>query len=341
MNIQDKTRLNLAKLKDELQDRSFLLIVLQDNPDPDAIASAVALRKIVNKMAGLKCSIAHGGTIGRGENRALVRYLDLNLLDLNAVDRTKFDIIAMVDTQPATGNNSLPPDVTPELVIDHHRPRPETREADIYDIRPSYGATATILTEYLCASATEIDIQLATALLYGIRSDTQDFGRETSKADIEAVSVLYPISNKRMLAQIQRGSVQRGYWAMLAGALKNAAVYGDSVIASLGRTDNPDMIGEVADLLLRDESVNCTICYGLYGDKLLISVRTESPVRADRLAHTLVARKGTGGGHETYAGAQIIITGKTPKQIARLEKLVVHRALRALSADPDKGIKLV
>jgi len=342
MNIEDRTRTNLEKLRDELRNRSYLLIVLQDNPDPDAIGSAIALRKLTNKMAQLKCSIAHGGAIGRGENRALVRYLGLNLLKLNILDRTKFDIIAMVDTQPGTGNNSLPADVTPELVFDHHRVRQESREADICDVRPKYGATSTIMTEYLSAAGIEIDIPLATALLYGVRSDTQDLGRETSKADIEAIEVLYPIANKRTLSQIQRGSVQREYWRMLAESLKNATVYRDAVIAPLGGVDNPDMIAEVADLLLRDENINCTICYGFYEDKLLISVRTESPeMRADKIVHCLVARKGTGGGHPSYAGGQISVAGMNPKQVTRLENVLLHRALCAVDVAPDKGAELI
>jgi nanoRNase/pAp phosphatase (c-di-AMP/oligoRNAs hydrolase) len=341
MKIEDRTRTNIEKLREEVENRSYLLIVLQDNPDPDAIGSAVALRKIVKKFGGVKCSIAHGGTIGRGENRALVRYLGLNLLNLNILDRTKFDLIATVDTQPGMGNNSLPADVTPELVFDHHRIRKESREADICDVRPRYGATSTIMTEYLCAAEIEIDIPLATALLYGVRSDTQDLGRETSRADIEAIEVLYPIANKRMLSQIQRGSVQREYWRMLAEALNNAVVYGDAVVAPLGKVDNPDMIAEVADLLLRDENINCTICYGFYEDKLLLSVRTESPeMRADKIARYIVARKGTGGGHPSYAGGQIPAADMTDKQIERLEKKVVHRALCAVHVDPDKRARL-
>ncbi len=342
MKIESRTRANIKKLREELENRSYLLIALQDNPDPDAIGSAVALRKIVNKFGGVKCSIAHGGTIGRGENRALVRYLGLNLLNLNTLDRAKFDIIATVDTQPGTGNNSLPADVTPELVFDHHRLRRESREADIYDVRPNYGATSTIMTEYLCAAGIEIDMPLATALLYGVRSDTQDLGRETSRADIEAIGVLYPAANKRMLGQIERGSVQREYWQMLAEALSNAVVYGDAAVASLGKVDNPDMIAEVADLLLRDEAINCTICYGFYEDKLLLSVRTDSPeMRADKIARCLVARKGTGGGHLSYAGGQISVASLTHRQIEQLQKVVIRRALRAVKVGSDRGTKLI
>jgi nanoRNase/pAp phosphatase (c-di-AMP/oligoRNAs hydrolase) len=293
-------------------------------------------------MASAKCSIAHGGTIGRGENRALVHYVDVNLLNIAELDLARFDFIATVDTQPGTGNNSLPDDVTPDIVIDHHPIRPKTRLADFHDIRKNYGATSTILTEYLFCAGIVPDMPLATALLYGIRSDTQDLGREATKVDIEALESLYPLANKRMLSEIQRGSVQREYWRMLAEALKHATIYGDCVIADLGATDNPDMIGEVADLLLRDENIYCTICCGLYADKLLLSVRTEpGKRRADKIARTLAARKGTGGGHDTYAGGQISVAGMTKEQVGRLKKVLVHRALCAIGADPEKGIKLI
>ena len=80
MEVSKKTRSKFSKLVKLMQGKTSFLIVMQDNPDPDSIAAAVALRRFANNVAGLKCSIAHGGTVGRGENRALVQYLNLNLL---------------------------------------------------------------------------------------------------------------------------------------------------------------------------------------------------------------------------------------------------------------------
>lgn len=334
--------MGVARLTQLLQGKTHLLIVMQDNPDPDSIAAAVALRKFANTVGDVPCSITHGGTVGRGENRALVRYLGLNLHPCSQIEFEKFDLIAMVDTQPGTGNNSLPQHLIPDIVIDHHPLRRASRQAQLIDIRTEYGATATILLEYLIHAGIRPDTQLATALLYGIRSDTQDLGREAGKADIKAVTLLFPIANKRMLGEIQRGSVERGYFQMLGEALKNARVYGNCIIAGLGEINNPDMIAEVADLLLRDDEIVCTICYGFSQNKMLLSVRTSEPdKRADKIIQRIVARRGTGGGHQTYAGGQIPLRDGTKSATAKLEKAIRQKCLQIAGVQDHHGERLI
>lgn len=313
-----------------MQGKATLVIVMQDNPDPDSIAAAVALRRLANATAGLKCSIAHGGTVGRGENRTLVRYLNLNLLNCRKVDFKQFDLIGMVDTQPGTGNNSLPDDIIPNFVFDHHPFRRKTRLSGFYDVRRQYGSTSTILLEYLCKAELVPEVPLATAMLYAVRSDTQDLGREATQADVKAIEMLFPIANKRMLSDIQRGSVPKEYFQMLSESLQNARVCGDSIVTHIGQINNPDMIGEVADLFLREDETSWTLCTGFFENKLLISIRTsQERNRADKAIKSIVTRKGTGGGHLTYAGGQIPLKKGTESECRALKKLVERRFLRA------------
>ncbi|MHC4552774.1 MAG: DHH family phosphoesterase, partial [Planctomycetota bacterium] len=286
-----KTDNKLDQLREIFRDHQTMLIVVQDNPDPDAIASAVALRRLANSLANIQCSIAHGGTVGRAENRALVKYLGLNLRPLDQIDMTQFELFAMLDTQPGTGNNSLPGQVEPDIVIDHHTCKGLTRHCRFTDIRSKYGATATILLEYLDAAGITPLVPLATAMVYAIRSDTQDLGRDSTKADIEAFTRLYEIANKRMLSEIQRGLVQRDYYQMLADGLKNATVYDNAIVTNLGRIENPDMIAEVADMLLRDEATDWIMVYGMCKDILMVSLRTyHAGGRADKVIAKIVAR---------------------------------------------------
>ncbi len=337
-----KTRGRFKKLAELLTGKGRLLIVMQDNPDPDSIASAVALRKLANSLVSAACTIAHGGTVGRAENRALVRYLGLNLRPCAEIEFERFDLIAVVDAQPGTGNCSMPANLVPNIVIDHHFLRPATRAAQFVDIRRHYGATATILLEYLIQGAIVPDTPLATALLYAIRSDTQDLGRQVSHADIEAVAFLLPLANPRMLGEIQRGSVPRAYFQMLHEALRNARIYGQAVITGLGRTDNPDMIAEVADLLLREDETNWAMCTGFTQGKLHISIRaSQEGAKADKVIHRVAARKGTGGGHPTYAGGQIPLTKGTQSERGALEKLVRKRFLQAIGADMQRWDTLI
>lgn len=342
MKAAEKTSSKLQKLAELLAGKAYLLITMQDTPDPDSLAGAVALRRLARSLANLQCSIACGGTVGRGENRALVKYLSLNLRGYDEIDYSKYDLVAMVDTQPGTGNNSLPEAVVPDIVIDHHPIRRPTRAVTFTDIRSSYGATATILVEYLIEAGITPDTPLATALLYGIRSDTQDLGREASRHDIEAIEFLYPFANKRMLGIIQRGKVPRVYYQMLADALRNARVQGPAVITELGDIDNPDMIAEVADLLLRDDETTWTMCTGYWNGKMLISIRTsEENNVAEKVIKHMVARKGTGGGHLTYAGGQIPLTKGTKAERQALEADIERKFLQAVGGNGSPSTRLV
>lgn len=342
MKKQTQTQSKLRKFEQTLKGPDTLLIVMQDNPDPDSIAAAVALRKLANVLAGIKCAIAHGGTVGRAENRALVNYLDLNLHQCSMVDFKNYDLIATVDTQPGTGNNSIPENALPDIVIDHHPMKNRTRSVKFYDVRSKYGATATILIEYLIEKNIEIDMPLATALLYAIRSDTQDLGREATDADIKAIEVLYPLANKRMLSEIQRGTVPPEYFVILHEALRNACIFGNAVVTHLGDINNPDMIGEVADLLLRGDKTLWTMCTCLFKDKMLISIRTSGQNnRADRVIKHVTARKGTGGGHHTYAGGQIPINSIDENSREKLKELVQQRFLKATGTNQYTSSKLV
>ncbi len=337
-----KTQTRFEKLKEILQSRTRLLIVMQDNPDPDSIAAAIALRKLANTLGGIQCTITHGGSVGRAENRALVRYLNLNLRQCSEIDFKKFDFIAMVDAQPGTGNSSLPDDVVPHIIIDHHSIRAVTRKAPFIDIRVDYGATATIMLEYLIQAGITPDVPLATALLYAIRSDTQYLERQASRADIDAVAFLFPLANLRMAGEIQRGRVPRAYFQMLVGALRNACVYKQSIVTSLGQIDNPDMIAEVADLLLREDVTCWTMCTGISQGKLFISIRTSSEdAKADKVIHRIVSGKGTGGGHRTYAGGQIPLKKNTESEFKSLKKLVIRRFLKATGNDAQQYGKLI
>lgn len=337
-----KSLSKLDQLKQVLANHTTLLIVLQDNPDPDSIASAAALRKLANTLSNVQCSIAHGGTVGRAENRALVNYLGVNLRDIRQMDLRQFELFAMVDTQPGTGNNSLPEHIEADIVIDHHSCRRRTRQSRFTDIRSRYGATASIMFEYLEAAEIKPEVPLATAMLYAIRSDTQDLGRDAGQPDFRALTSLYAFANTRMLSTIQRGKVQRAYYQMLANALRNAEVIDNAIVCCLGHTENADMIAEVADLLLRDDSTNWVMVCGVSAGKFLISLRTsQEQLSAEKVIHSLVARKGTGGGHPSYAGGQIILEQHSQSAINAVFHHVRNRFVKCVTTIPAEPQPLI
>ena len=314
-----------------------VVILTHDNPDPDSIAAGMGLHAIVALRLRAQPTLAFGGIIGRAENRALVDTLDVRLRHAGEICFPRYDGVALVDTQPGAGNHSLPPDVTPDVVIDHHPRQPATDEVPFADVRPRYGASSTLLVEYMRELDLPIDSRLATALFYGIKVDTQDLGRHASPADVDAYVHLFPLLDKGLLSKIEYPSLPRQYFQTFHAALERAHLYDNVVVTALDEVENPNAVAEVADLLLRLEGAAWSICLGCYDGQLFISVRTADP---DANAHALVRRAvgalGSAGGHGMLAAGRIAVDGFSPVERRHLRDAVARRFLRALGVD-DKA----
>lgn len=295
------------------------LIVTHNHPDPDCISSAAALARISEVLGHAKTTIAYGGMIGRAENSHMVKYLKLKLVPLDQVNISSFDAVALVDTQPKTGNNPLPSSIIPDLVIDHHPITLPSKKVPHLDIRVGYGATASILTEYMYEFGLDVDPMLATALLYAIKSETQDLSRGTYPIDIDCYVKLFPLANKKLLSKIIKSKVTRNYFYYLSKAIDNAEVVGNSVVTRLDEVENADLIPEVADLLLRLEGASWAFSMGVYQEAIYLSIRTTNVQKnAGRLMKLLVKDKGTGGGHMLIAGGRIDVKQSSPWEVHAL-----------------------
>lgn len=312
VTLPSKTdRSRLASLKAAIGQATRVLILPHNDPDPDAIASAVALDHVIRSLVPAETAIAYGGVVGRAENRALVRYLGVHLEKIGKIEFAEFERVALVDSQPGAGNNALPPHRVADIVIDHHEPlRDRSRQARHIDIRFDAGATSTILTGYLMAAGVEIHPRLATALFYGIQTDTMGLGRRISAADQQAYVHLQPLIEADELIAIQRAQVPREYFRVFAQALRGADVYGGAVAAHLGETYRPDMPAEMADVLLRLEGTRWVICSGFHRDTLFLSFRSlRASPSAGQLAQAVVGELGLAGGHGSAGGGQVPLKG--------------------------------
>lgn len=285
-----------------------LVILPHDNPDPDALASAATLRYIAKTLTGKDAAIALGGFVGRAENRAMVRYLNIPLVPVADLPlRDPSTVIALVDTQPGRLNNSLPEDVRPSIVIDHHPQYSSMTQIPFADMREGYGATSTILTEYLMDKRLRVETKIATALFYGIMAETQDLGREASDPDMAATHFLYPHTNKRRLAKIENARVPREYFAAFRQAIQSAVIYDRCVISILGDIRYPDMVAEMADFLLRLDEVDWAAAIGRYDEHLYVSLRTTNrDVNAGDLLQRVLGSNHAGG-HDMIAGGRIAL----------------------------------
>ncbi|MCC6764899.1 MAG: DHH family phosphoesterase [Deltaproteobacteria bacterium] len=331
----------LAGLLQALEGPAPLVILPHDNPDPDALASAAALKFLVQELLGTETVIAQGGIVGRAENRAMLTYLNIDLEPVSALSFAGDVHVALVDTQPGRTNNSLPVGKIPTVVIDHHPAYDRYEGVPFLDLRENYGATSTILTEYVRESRLEIESKIATALFYGIMAETQDLGRESTPADIAAAQFLYPYANKRRLGKIENARVPREYFAAFHEAIERAQIYDSVVVSVLPEVQYPDMVAEVADFLLRLDEVEWACAIGRYKDHLHVSLRTtEREVSAgDVLQQVLGSR--WAGGHDMIAGGRTRIAGKGPEALAHAADQVRTRLLAALAIKAAAGRPLV
>ena len=309
-----------------------VLILPHNDPDPDAIASAFGLKKLLTERTSLPVKIAYQGIIGRAENKALVRYLGRPLRPLTKATLQQAACIALVDTQPGTGNNPLPANVTPHIVIDHHVWREETTSAAFYDVRSDFGSTSTIVAEYLQAAGIVPDRMLATALFYGIKTDTMGLVRGATPADVEMFHTLQALTDLSALDDIQRAQVPASYFKGLVTAFQSARIRGPLLTSYLGPMSYPDQAAEIADTLLRLQGTTWVICAGYYEDELVIAVRSRARSGgAGQLVRAVVGDLGMAGGHGAMAAGHVPLNGADPLALAqRMEQ----RALDLLKLDP-------
>ncbi len=319
-----------------------VLIIAHDNPDPDSLASATALKHLLLVKTGQQATIAFGGMIGRGENREMVKELEIDAIPIRELDLDQYHVVCMVDTQPGTGNNSYPDDRPIHLVIDHHPPRDICTTCRWVDIREDYGASATILFEYLLAQNINFGTKLATILFYAIKSETQDLGREWCKADREAYLHLLPLSNNRILFNIIHSKVPREYFFAFSKAIQNARVYGSLLIFNLYDIDNADIVAEMADFLLRAMGIEVVLGMGRYDGEVVLSFRTTSHhINAGEVMQDIVDGLGTAGGHGMMAGGQVRLAGESRALQKELEHSLTTRLFAKLGREPTRGKRLV
>jgi nanoRNase/pAp phosphatase (c-di-AMP/oligoRNAs hydrolase) len=337
--IDPKSR--VAGLLQALGGPTPLVILPHDNPDPDALASAATVKYLVHACLGKEAVIARGGIVGRAENRAMIKYLHIDLRPVGELDFGDGAQIVLVDTQPGRANNSLPQGCVPTVVIDHHPAYDEYPGVKFLDLREHYGATSTILTEYLRESRLEPESKIATALFYGIAAETQDLGRESTPADIAAAQFLYPYANKRRLAKIENARVPQVYFRAFHDAIERASIHAKAIVSILPEVQYPDMVAEVADFLLRLDDVEWACAIGTFGQHLQVSLRTTD--REMNAGDVLQRVLGThsAGGHDMTAGGRIQVAAPGPEAAAVAAARVRDRLLSTLGLSGVPGRPLV
>lgn len=308
---------------------SPVLIMTHDYPDPDALASAFGLHYLLQKGFGIRSRMVYGGVVGRMENRVMVRLLKIPVRKINPGDLKNYAHVALVDTQPQFQNNAFPKNRKAALVIDQHHPfKKPSADFSIIDIE--CGATSVILAEALLLMRLSIPERVATALAYGIMTDTQNLFRATRRDVIQVYLGILPHANLKVLARIQNPQKSERFFLTLRRGIERAGFNHGLIVSHLGKVENPDFVAQTADMLLTYQKANWSFCTGRYKGRLHASLRLTRPiVQADSVLRAVFADRGEAGGHGTIAGGSCEVGLAAKEKIwQKLERDLAHRLFR-------------
>ncbi|HIU17214.1 MAG TPA: DHH family phosphoesterase [Candidatus Avidesulfovibrio excrementigallinarum] len=298
----------LAPLLDLLRREDSWLIVV--NADPDAIASAMALKRLFARRTRTT-DIARINEIQRPDNLAMIHDLRIPLLPWREDLCAAYQRFALVDSQPS--HNERFQQIPFSIVIDHHPLDPSQPVTAAYtDIRPEMGATSTILTEYLRALDVRLGARLATALQYGIRTDTASFARKATAADLRAYQYLTRHADASALNRIMQSEYLRSWLKYFSRAFASLHSVGkNGGYSFLGEVETPDLLVVIADFFSRVHGLAWIAVAGVYRDanapdnaKIVVIFRGDGRRDLGKFAHDRMNALGSAGGHRNMARAE-------------------------------------
>ena len=333
------TRARVQQYQRYFSDAERVLIMLHNEPDPDAMASGLALRNILRRTKATAIIGAIQG-VTRPENVRMVNLLDIQVESIRPEALSEYDRIAMVDVQPHYFVGLID---RVDLVIDHHPEQPGYT-AVFKDIRLDYGSTSTILTEHLRAVDANISERTATAMLYAIKSDTLFFSRQTNRVDLEAFSYLYPLADAAMIRKMEGAEITMERLDYVLKAHRGGALADQVFCAFLGPTPREDFITYVADFFLQLEAVKWTVVAGIVNDQLIVSVRNLGYTKnAGEFVRRFFSGIGSAGGHRAMAKAVVPMANFRqkfgdlgPEDISVRLQALVHEFLQHDQPLPEK-----
>ena len=262
------TRARVHQYQRYFADADRVLILLHNEPDPDALAGGLALRNLLRRTKTTAIIGAVQG-VSRPENVRMAHLLDIHVEKISPEQFASFDRVATVDVQPHYFGGHLP---HVDLVIDHHPEQPGYT-AVFKDIRADYGSTSTILTDHLRAVDMNVSERVATAMLYAIKSDTLFFARHTNRQDLDAFTYLYPLADAALIRKMEGADITLERLHTVVKGLGDSLLHGDLFVASLGQVPREDFITYTADFFLQLEEMKWTFVTGVINDMLVVSVR--------------------------------------------------------------------
>ena len=327
-------RKKVERIRSLFGEKDKVHILLHHDPDPDALGSALALRELLGRNRTTTPIVTFGG-VTRPENLAMIRLLDIQVERISYEDLHKDGArLALVDVQPPYFDKPLG---TVDLVVDHH-PKRAAFSARFTDLRTPYGATSTIFTEYLRAVGMEPSQRLATALLYGIKTDTLFLERGSHLADLNAFTFLYPFANKAMITRIERPALPREDLEALGRALTRLQLDNGVAVIHMGEVKREDVIPQMAEFCLQIEGVEWGVVSGLSDNRVIISVRNMGYGKsAGDIMKKLYDDIGSAGGHR-YMAKAVVPVERFKEKFGEVSEKVIRDAMVPLIVEREPDI---
>jgi nanoRNase/pAp phosphatase (c-di-AMP/oligoRNAs hydrolase) len=322
MSVTAKERLRRFYAQFSGDDHVLIPIVA----DPDAIASAMAVKRLLwRRVAAV--TIANVNVVQRTDNLVLIRLIGVTMIPFEDIDLERFNRVVLVDAQPDQHERLVA--LTPQVIIDHH-PVSESSQAPFVDIRPKYGATASILIEYLRAAKIKPSTRLATALYVAIKTDTSNFERHTVMEDLQAFQFVFRLSNIALARRIECAEIRLDFLKYFKRALEEMHLRKGRVFVHLGAVTHPDVCVQIADFFMHTDSVKWSIVSGVHQRKLVVIFRNDG-IRTDagKVAKRSFGKWGSAGGHKSAARAEMPLealeTDINTKESPKLARWIIQR----------------
>ena len=296
-----KARNRVERVRAVCADSKNVLIIIYANPDPDALASALALKRILD-VKNREVRIGYTGAVGRPENACMIRKLRIPAVPVSESEAAGADVIALVDAQPHFFTDFRFPRC--DIVIDHHPLRDEVSARHV-DVRPHYMSASSIMTEYLRAAGIRLTKNLASALFYGIKTDARTFMTDMSPGDMEAIRWLRRKADRDIVKQIELSQFTPEALDYFSIALVKRRFMKGVMFSHLGSVPFFDVCVQVADFLIRVEDVKWALVTGVVGDALVVVFRNDGLKKdAGYLARNAFGEIGSAGGHKSMGRAE-------------------------------------
>ena len=340
---RSRKRPRANRLLKALSTKKRILITTHIHPDPDALASALAMAHLLRaRLKDADVQLSFKGRVGGGLNDAYARHLHLNPLPWDDQTVQSADAVVLLDTQPGSAYSPLSESRIPDVVIDHHRGGGRKPCCTFTDIRDDVGATSSIIFSYFQELEQDIPADLAAAMLYAVESDLAGAAGTPSELDNIALSNLTLIADTHLLYQMRYVNLPQSYYVAYALALQNATFNDFALTSHIGEIDSLEKPAVMADFLLRFEQVRWVLVSAVHENRLVLSLRcSDTKLAASQMIRRLLKGIGEGGGHRSKAGGFIALTTGSDAEIDRHRKTLRRRLLRVLRIASTRPSRII